>query len=71
MSKSRYTALTAEHREAWESARLKEISLKWAKIARAKAREDSYIPKGVIAKIDPIIRDNLAGIPPVHALRSA
>ena len=67
----RSTALTAEHREAWDRARLKEISLKWAKIAREKAKEDSYIPKGVIAEIDPIIRDNLARIPPVHALRSA
>ena len=33
-------ALTYVQRKDWERARLKEISLKWAKIARAHAKED-------------------------------
>ena len=38
-------ALTYVQRKDWERARLKEISLKWAKTARAHAKEDFPAPR--------------------------
>jgi hypothetical protein len=61
-------ALTAVQREDRERARLKQISLKWAKIAREKAKEDFFCRDGVIAKMDPSSRYDFHGVPPAHAI---
>jgi hypothetical protein len=55
-------ALTAVQRE--ERTRLKEISLKWTKIAREKAKED-FFTRDVV---DPSSRYELDGTPPAHAI---
>ena len=49
-------SLTPTQREAGEQARLKRISLKWAKIAREKAKEDVFTPNGY------------HGFPPAHPI---
>lgn len=57
MSKSISTAsLTPTQREAGEQARLKRISLKWAKIAKDKAKEDDFT------------RNGYYGFPPAHPI---
>ena len=69
MRKSESTVtLTAAQKEDCERDRLKQISLKWAKIAREKAKEDFFSRNGVIAKMDPGSRYDLYGIPPAHAI---
>jgi hypothetical protein len=68
MRKSKSTAtLTPAQREACERARLKRISLKWAKIARERAKEDFFTRNGVIP-IDPSSRYDFHGIPPAHTI---
>jgi hypothetical protein len=63
--KPKFTAaLTAVQREDLERARLKEISLKWTKIAREKAKED-FFTRDVV---DPSSRYELDGTPPAHAI---
>ena len=55
--------LTALQREDCERARLKKISLKWAKIAREKAKEGFLTRNGASA-----MTDELIGTPPAHAV---
>lgn len=53
MLKPKYTdTLTDAPREANERARLKEISLKWAKIANERAKEESALPGTAAIKKD-------------------
>jgi len=56
-------AFTDVQREDWERARLKEISLKWAKIARAHVRED--FPS---VETDPSSGYAFDGTLPAHAI---
>ena len=59
-------ALTGVQREDWERARLKEISLKWAKITRAHAREAREDCPS--AEIHPSSGYEFDGTLPAHAI---